>query len=152
MKPSNRYAFLSEPTQTASNNPQALSWLGKSYFLPTLAKNAPQAPDSTPPLAPLLKQYKTLMKSVLRDRSIQKSIEGDLEMALRSFDAWIGQAATAAWSLWDSDAAERGTWALEKLSLALTQSGGLVPVAKKYASFNELTASLTPLKKTAGYN
>ena len=54
-----------------------------------------------------------------------------MDISLRSFDAWIGQAATAAWSLWDSDAAGRGTWALEKLSLALTRSGGLVPVAKR---------------------
>jgi hypothetical protein len=148
-----RCAFLSEPTQTASNISQALSWLGKNYFLPTLAKNAPQAPDSTPPLEPLLKQYKTLMKSILRDRSIQGSMERDLDLALRSFDAWLGQAATAAWSLWDSDAAERGTWALETLSLALTQSGGLVPVAKMYVSFNELSRlhSLSPLEKTTGY-
>jgi hypothetical protein len=153
VKVSIRYAFLSEPTQTTSNISQALSWLGKNYFLPTLTKNAPRAPDSTPPLEPLLKQYKTLMKSILRDRSIQGSMEGDLDMALRSFDAWIGQAATAAWSLWDSDAAERGKWALEKLSLALTQSGGLVPVAKKYVSFNELSHLhlLSPLEKTTGY-
>jgi ribosomal biogenesis protein LAS1 len=152
VKESNQYAAILELTQTASYIPQALSWLGKNYFLPTLAKNAPQAPDSTPPLAPLLKQYKTLMKSILRDRSIQRSMGGNLDMALRSFDAWIGQAATAAWSLWDSDAAERGAWALEKLSLALTQSGGLVPVAKKYAGFNKFLClhSLSRPKKTAG--
>jgi len=131
----NRYTLPQNPCKSPSDTAQALSWLEKTYFLPTLAKNAPQAPESTP-VAPLLKQYKTLMKSILRDRSLQRSLEGDLNMSLRSFDAWIGEAATAAWSLWDSDAEERGGWALEKLSTALTQSGGLVPVAKKYVGFN----------------
>jgi hypothetical protein len=61
-------------------------------------------------------------------------------MSLRSFDAWIGEAVTAAWSLWDSDAEERDAWALETLSTALTHSGGLVPVAKKYVGFNHSDA------------
>jgi len=60
-------------------------------------------------------------------------MEGDLASSMRSFDAWIAETATAAWNLWDSDATEREAWALEKLCIGLTQSGGLVPLAKKYA-------------------
>lgn len=72
------------------------------------------------------------MKAVVKDRSIQRSIEGELGAILRSFETWIGEAAAAAWSIWDADATERVSWALEQFSNALTQSGGLVPVAKKY--------------------
>ncbi|KIM28856.1 hypothetical protein M408DRAFT_23504 [Serendipita vermifera MAFF 305830] len=108
----------------------ALSWLEQNYFLPTLAKNN-QIPRSTPPIAPLLKRYKALMKTLVRDRSLQRSMQGELDLSLRSFEAWIGEAAVAAWNIWDSDGIERVSWALEKLSNALTQSGGLVPVAKK---------------------
>jgi hypothetical protein len=72
------------------------------------------------------------MKPILKDSSLKKAMESEITALLRAFDAWITETATAAWSIWDTDASERDTWALEKLAVALVGSGGLVPVAHKY--------------------
>jgi hypothetical protein len=72
------------------------------------------------------------MKPIMKDRSLKKVMESEIAALLRAFDAWIAEAATAAWSIWDTDASERDTWALEKLVVAMVGPGGLVPLANKY--------------------
>jgi ribosomal biogenesis protein LAS1 len=83
------------------------------------------------PLEPLLKQYKYIMKQLLRDSSLKRELSDKINASLRSFDLWITEAATAAWTIWEADANERNEWALEKLAQGLADVGGLVPVAKK---------------------
>lgn len=58
-------------------------------------------------------------------------MQAEVAALLRSFDAWITEAVTTAWSIWDPDTSDRDNWALDKLATALTGPGGLVPVAKK---------------------
>ncbi|KAG8874223.1 rRNA-processing protein las1 [Serendipita sp. 405] len=112
----------------------ALSWIEQRYFTPALANNQQPlstGPDPLRPLNPLLKQYKAAFKLVIKDVSLKKSMSSEITAILRAFDGWISEAATVAWSTWDSDEEERTSWALEKLCTALTQPGGLVPVAKR---------------------
>ncbi|PVG00284.1 Las1-domain-containing protein [Serendipita vermifera] len=110
----------------------ALLWLESNYFQRILFQSsAPTSIQSLKPLEPLLKQYKFLMKQVLRDSSLRRELGEKINASLRSFDLWISEAATAAWSMWEADTNERNEWALEKLAQGLADVGGLVPVAKK---------------------
>lgn len=71
------------------------------------------------------------MKPIIKDNSLQKIRADEIDSLLASFDAWISEAAITAWGIWDANMEERNAWALERLAVALTETGGLVPVAKK---------------------
>ena len=114
-----------------------------NYFLPTLS--ASNAEASIPaiqlsPLQPLFKQYKLIMKAISRDASLKSQYKDELARTLRDIERWIGEAKIASSSVifngWgasdpnDTDEDER--WALERLSEALIDRGGLVPVSSRY--------------------
>lgn len=134
LREGSKVASTSKITLKLFNLPslKALKWLESRYFTPTLEQNLqPTTGESVPPLEPLLKQYKAAMKPLVKDSSLRQTMQVEVTSLFRSFDAWITEAAVAAWSIWDSDALQRDAWALEKLAAALSEIGGLVPVAKK---------------------
>lgn len=128
-----------------------MSWLLHNYFLPQLQSVSDTSARKEPtlrPLTPLLKEYKTLLKTTTRDVSLRKEYAPRIKTILRDVERWVSEAKVAAdvaggdalgWSgaadeggaqQDEEDARER--WALEKLTEALIERGVLVPVAKKY--------------------
>ncbi|KAH9927532.1 Las1-domain-containing protein [Epithele typhae] len=123
---------------------EAMAWLLHNYFLPTLNPAPPSSAPSAPlrPVGPLLKQYKTLLKSVTRDATLHAQLRAPIEQATRAVERWLAEAklaAPSASSAWDDgeddgdgdaeDARER--WALERLADALVEKGTLVPLSKQ---------------------
>lgn len=122
-------------------------WLLHNYFLPTLNPTAPSTAPAPPlrPLAPLLKQYKTLLKATTRDATLHVQYRTEITKTLRDVERWIAEAkvassaATAGGVAWDDtpdenddseeDARER--WALDRLADVLLEKGMLVPLSKK---------------------
>ncbi|KAI5123721.1 hypothetical protein M0805_000315 [Coniferiporia weirii] len=123
---------------------ESLAWLLHNYFLPTLS--ASSSVDQPSPIArlsslsPLLKQYKSLSKTVTRDASLKSQYRDNLTRVLRDIERWIGEAKVAAsadlfidWGASEQSegAAESERWALERLCEALLERDGLVPVSSK---------------------
>lgn len=132
-----------------------MTWLLHNYFLPQLrpANSTAMArkEPSVRPLAPLLKEYKALLKATTRDVSLRRQHEPRLTAMLRDAERWVAEAKVAAdvasgdalgWGGKGEDGGEgngeeedaRERWALERLADALVERGALVPVAKKYVS------------------
>ncbi|KAG1777385.1 Las1-like-domain-containing protein [Suillus placidus] len=124
---------------------ESLTWLLHNYFLPTINPSTPR-PSTAPPLrpvAPLLKQYKTLMKIVTRDASLRKQNQPDIDAIMRDIERWLAEAKLAAdfaadaygWDTIDSNDVEqedpREKWALERLCDALIEKGALVSLSQK---------------------
>lgn len=118
-----------------------MAWLLRNYFLPTLNPSAAAAPAPAaqlPPLAPLLKQYKALLKLTTRDASVQALHQPAIDAVLRAVQRWVAQARVAAPAgAWDDDGDGDGDddpkerWALDRLADALLDRGALVPLSKK---------------------
>ncbi|KAG1749642.1 Las1-like-domain-containing protein [Suillus paluster] len=117
---------------------ESLTWLLHNYFLPTINPSAPRVRTATPLrlVAPLLKQYKTLLKLVTRDASLRKQYQPDIDALMRDVERWLAEAKLAAdfaadaygWDTIDGNDIEqedaREKWALERLCDALVEKGG----------------------------
>ncbi|KAL5518691.1 LAS1 [Sanghuangporus vaninii] len=121
---------------------ESLTWLLHKYFLPILSVASVE--ESAPvvrlsPLHPLLKRYKSLMKTISRDASLKSQYKDELAKSIRDIERWIGEAKVASSAVifngWGAneldDGDENERWALERLSEALTERGGLVPVSTR---------------------
>ena len=124
-----------------------MTWLLHNYFLPTLNPSAvPQSQQTSfRPIAPLLKQYKTLLKLTVRDASLATRNKSALAGLIREIERWISGAKVAAnfaagdfdWKAGklsddvDTNDQYRERWALEKLCDGLLEKGALVPLSKK---------------------
>ncbi|KAG2370240.1 Las1-like-domain-containing protein [Suillus spraguei] len=124
---------------------ESLTWLLHNYFLPTINPSVPR-PSTAPPLrpvAPLLKQYKTLLKIVTRDASLRKQNQPDIDAIMRDIERWLAEAKLAAdfaadtygWDTIGGNDIEqedpREKWALERLCDALIEKGALVSLSQK---------------------
>lgn len=122
-----------------------MSWLLHNYFLPVLNPSVPslEAP-SIRPIAPLLKQYKALVKTFTRDASLRTRYKPDFVKVLRDIERWVAEAKVTAHGTFrgfdyvpdgsgdnvaQEDRPER--WALSKLCETLLEKGGLVPLSKR---------------------
>ena len=100
-------------------------------------------------LSPLLKQYKTLMKLLVRDASLITRHKRDISDILKAIENWVSEAHIAASAVvfpgWGSERSSpsskgdddvdgdwRERWALEGLCDGLLERGGLVPVSTKF--------------------
>ena len=95
------------------------------------------------PIAPLLKSYKLLMKTVARDGSLRKQHQDEIDTVMRHIERWITEAKVSAelavnplgWGFDDNSAAARvdmkEKWALELICNALLERGAIVPVSKR---------------------
>src|SRR6266481_8851438 len=116
---------------------QAMSWLQRNYFLPTISPEN-QPPDASTPLSsvsPLLTQYKRLLKITTRDASLKSRSKPELTRILREVEDWIMEAKVAATMVsfgTQEGEDEKEQWALERLCDALAGRGGLVPVSKRF--------------------
>jgi len=115
--------------------------------LPTLnpASVAQSQRNHLRPVAPLLKQYKTLKKLTVRDASLATKNKSVIASLVRDIERWIAEAKVTAnlaagdfdWKAGkvsdDADANDqyRERWALEKLCDGLLDKGALVPLSKK---------------------
>lgn len=122
-----------------------MSWLLNNYFLPTLYP-VTQPEAHTPqlrPLAPILKDYKNLLKIITRDASLRAQYQGEVAKVLRDIERWISEAKVAGNVLlgaldWDNSSSThypevdpRERWALEKFCDSLLDKGVLVPLSRK---------------------
>src|ERR1700722_3031311 len=112
-----------------------MSWLFHNYFLPTLNPlTALRSQPTLRPLAPLLKQYKSLLKLTTRDASLSTQYQPAIDRVVRDVERWVAETKVAAnvglgWDADEGGASER--WALDKLCDALLEKGILVPLSKK---------------------
>ncbi|KDQ20449.1 hypothetical protein BOTBODRAFT_100449 [Botryobasidium botryosum FD-172 SS1] len=118
---------------------QSMRWLLHNYFLPTLNPPNPTAataiPTSLRPFAPILKEYKALLKLITRDASLRTRRQNDLNKLLRQVERWVGEAKVAAWDgSWGGHAdlqdEEKERFAVDRFCERLLDKGGLVPVSK----------------------
>lgn len=122
-----------------------MTWLLNNYFLPTLYP-ATQPTAKTPPLrslAPVLKEYKNLLKITTRDASLRSQYQTEVTRILRDVERWISEAKVASNVLsgafdWDAspgahelEADPRERWALERFCDTLLDKGMLVPLSKR---------------------
>ncbi|KAI9572610.1 Las1-like-domain-containing protein [Boletus coccyginus] len=122
---------------------ESLSWLLHNYFHPTLNPSTPAPTSSLRPIAPFLKSYKLLMKTVTRDESLRKRHQDEIDTVMRDIERWITEAKVSAelavnplgWGFEDNSAIARvdikEKWALEILCNALLERGAIVPVSKR---------------------
>jgi ribosomal biogenesis protein LAS1 len=129
-------------------NSQSLFWLLHNYFLPTLNPSTVSQAQVTQlrPLAPILKQYKSLLKITTRDASVVGQYKAAISAVQRDTERWVLEAKVAAevavgelgWESGpasenlggvDEDLKER--WALDRFCDGLLQKGLLVPLSKK---------------------
>lgn len=94
------------------------------------------SPPPIPPLAPLLKEYKTLLKLTTRDASLKMKHKADQTKLLRNLERWIGEVKVAygigaGVGTGGGDEDEKERMALERLCVELAEKGVLVPIAKK---------------------
>ncbi|KAJ4476611.1 Las1-like-domain-containing protein [Lentinula aciculospora] len=123
---------------------QSMTWLLRNYWLPTLDPSAAPQPEvaSLRPLVPILKKYKSFVKLTTRDASLNKQYKQAMTDVFKDIEKWIAEATVAAnvvngelgWNQTNGeeprrDARER--WALEILSDALIEKGGLIPIVKR---------------------
>ena len=115
-----------------------MAWLLQNYWIPTLnPSTALVQAKPLRPLLPILKQYKTLMKTITRDASLKNHYMPSIQALYRDVGRWISEARVgtnlaAGESGWESgmdDVKEK--WALERLCNALLEKGVLVPLSKK---------------------
>ena len=121
-----------------------MGWLLNNYWLPTLNPAAPSDRPATPlcPLAPLLKQYKTIMKATTRDATLHVQYRAEITKVMRDVERWLAAAKVASASAtggvgWEDgqevedeeDTKEK--WALGRLAEVLVGKGMLVPLSKK---------------------
>ncbi|KII86378.1 hypothetical protein PLICRDRAFT_287605 [Plicaturopsis crispa FD-325 SS-3] len=111
---------------------ESMAWLLHNYFLPALNPYSSSLTSTTPtrPLAPLLKQYKTLLKITTRDATLQKEYRAEIAHVLREVERWVAEAKTVEWN-GDDDEDAREQWALDGVCDALLEKGALVPLSKK---------------------
>lgn len=119
-----------------------MTWLLHNYFLPTLSASSIEQSDPDvrlSPLHPLVKNYKSLMKTISRDASLRSQYKDELAKSVRDIERWIGEAKAASSTVifngWDGselgEREENERRALERLCEALTDRGGLVPVSSR---------------------
>jgi ribosomal biogenesis protein LAS1 len=99
---------------------QALTWLLHNYFLPTLnpaPSSARAPPPSVRPVEPLLRQYKSVLKTVARDASLRARRAPDIAGVLREIERWLAEARVAAMQM------HAGEFASGLLSYRGRQSG-----------------------------
>ncbi|KAJ3575915.1 hypothetical protein NP233_g798 [Leucocoprinus birnbaumii] len=138
---------------------QSMSWLLHNYFLPTINPASVPQREAPPlrPLAPVLKQYKSVLKTITRDASLRTRYKQEVNTITRDIERWISEAKVAANVVvggvgWDTGEEMPGVdqgenredsidmkekWALEKFCDALLEKGGLVPLSKKKRVFPE---------------
>ena len=80
---------------------QSLSWLLQNYFHPTLNPALAPGPSSAStstirPVGPLLRRYKSLLKTVSRDASLRARHAADISGALREIERWLAEVRVAA--------------------------------------------------------
>ncbi|KAJ7462768.1 Las1-like-domain-containing protein [Mycena galericulata] len=125
---------------------ESMTWLLHNYFLPTLNPStvSQQQPAPLRPLAPILKQYKSLRKIITRDASLRSQYQQEIKGVLKDVERWLSEATVAAnvavtGLAWDtseiSDQNPKERWALERLCDALMDKGALVPLSKKKRVF-----------------
>lgn len=107
------------------------------YWLPTITP--PGALDNSPPeiptLAPLLKEYKALLKLIARDASLKTRNKSDVVRLHRNIERWIGEAKVAyGLGRGQVDDEEKERWAIDQLCDELLQKGFLIPSSKKYVA------------------
>ncbi|GAA5863546.1 hypothetical protein JCM8547_007281 [Rhodosporidiobolus lusitaniae] len=115
---------------------QALDWLYSHYWLPLISPSSQSSALSLPPLPletlrPLLAQYKSLLKTSLKDASLAPRLKNDLLKVYKDIERWIADNALGGkgGGVKEERARER---ALRGVVGALVdEEGGLVPVAKK---------------------
>lgn len=130
----------------------SLSWLLHNYFLPTLNPSTVSQAQATQlrPLAPILKQYKNLLKITTRDASVVGQYKAAISSVQKDIERWISEAKVAANVAvgeleWDNvqvndimgglDEDPKERWALERLCDGLLEGGALVPLSKKKRLF-----------------
>ncbi|KAF9021510.1 Las1-domain-containing protein [Hymenopellis radicata] len=116
---------------------QSMVWLFQNYWLPAISPyTAPKTSPTLRSLAPVLKEYKRLLKATTRDHSLKSVHQQSITKVVREVERWLGEAKVAAdleWKGGDNDSKEN--FALEKLSDELLQKGILVPLSKKKRIF-----------------
>lgn len=141
---------------------ECLSWLLHNYFVPTLnpalahTSPRPPLPPTGPrlrPAEPLLRRYKSLLKSSLAhdaSPSLRARHEADVRAVLREIERWLAEARVAAAADADAqptsefgaaplgdddddddDYPKEEAWALDRLCEALLARGALVPLSRK---------------------
>ncbi|KIY46766.1 Las1-domain-containing protein, partial [Fistulina hepatica ATCC 64428] len=122
---------------------QSLTWLLHNYLIPTIAPASSPSVEIAPltSVTPMLKKYKALVKTVIRDESLKVKSKHVLCKACRDIERWISEAmVVAGGTVGEYEWADRSNndeldgkehWALERLCDALLQKGALVPLSKK---------------------
>lgn len=117
-----------------------MQWLLNRYFLPTLSPTSTAGLESidAPSLEPLLTEYKSLMKTCIRDASLLGRSKPDIDRLLKRFSAWIADVST----LYAVDlsiqysgsniTARKLKFATRKFCERLCERNGLVPLSKRY--------------------
>ncbi|KXN81109.1 Protein LAS1 [Leucoagaricus sp. SymC.cos] len=139
---------------------QSMSWLLHNYFLPTLNPASTPERKALPlrPLGPILKQYRSVLKTITRDASLRTRYKQEVNTITRDIERWISEANVAAniavsevgWGTGGKeltvealegsrteDIGPKEKWALEKFCDVLLEKGGLVPLSKKKRIFPE---------------
>ncbi|KAF8334244.1 Las1-like-domain-containing protein [Cantharellus anzutake] len=111
---------------------QSMSWIFQNYWIPTLHPGeALQTPLlELALLAPLLQEYKSSKKALIKDATLKKT---QITAALRQLERWIDEA-SAAWRLGPGRNAHQdggSSWAIDQLCTELVKKGGIVPKSKK---------------------
>ncbi|KAG8998110.1 rRNA-processing protein las1 [Tulasnella sp. JGI-2019a] len=73
---------------------EALAWLLRHYFIPTIHPMQPaniEPSISLPPFGPLIQEYKALMKLQIGDSSLISRQQDDLNRILRNVERWISE-------------------------------------------------------------
>ncbi|CAE6392889.1 unnamed protein product [Rhizoctonia solani] len=117
---------------------QSMQWLLSRYFLPTLSPSNTTDLErlEIPALDPLLTEYKNLMKTCLRDASLQGRNKVEVERLLKGFSAWTSDVSTlyaVDLSIQGSESnitAQKLKFATRKFCERLCDKNGLVPVSK----------------------
>jgi ribosomal biogenesis protein LAS1 len=119
-----------------------------NYFLPTLNPSTVSQAQATQlrSLAPILQQYKNLLKITTRDASVVSQYKAAISSVQRDIERWVSEAKVAANVAvgeleWDNgqindimggvDEDPKEKWALERLCDGLLEKGALVPLSKK---------------------
>ncbi|KAJ6575519.1 Las1-like-domain-containing protein [Mycena sp. CBHHK59/15] len=115
---------------------ESMMWLLHNYFLPTLNPSTVPRPQAAPlrPLAPTLKQYKSLRKIITRDASLRSQYHQEIKSVFKDIERWVAEATVAA-NVAKEDQSVKERWALERLCDALMEKGALVPLSKKKRIF-----------------
>lgn len=120
-----------------------MTWLLNNYWLPTISPSnmLDKAPPEIPSIAPLLKDYKALLKLTIRDASLKTRHKSDITRLLRNLERWIGEVRVSyGLGKGHMDEDEKERWAMDQLCDELLQKGFLVPTSKKYGTPYRLVA------------